>query len=65
MKQPKRQTIAAKLREMRSAAGLTQEALAEKLVVPLRTYHGWERGEAEPRAGVWERIKAITGSDMA
>lgn len=41
--------FAKRLTAARLAAGLTQAQLAEKLGVSLRTLHGWENGDTEPR----------------
>jgi len=56
---PRKPNVAAELRQMRAAAGLTQAKMARALGVSLRTYHGWECGKAEPRASLWERIKTL------
>lgn len=59
MAKKQRLKIAEQLRAFRASSGLNQTEMARVLRVPLRTYHGWERGEAEPRASVWEQIRAI------
>ena len=47
------------LREQRIAAGLTQEALARRAGLGVRTVQGLERGEGRPRAG---RTTSASGS---
>ena len=35
-------------REIRERAGLTQQAIADRFAIPLRTWQGWETGRACP-----------------
>ena len=44
------------LKELRIKSGLTQEQLAEKLNVNLRTYQGWEIGKSRPNYETLEKI---------
>lgn len=47
------------LKELRIKAGLTQEQLAKKLNVNLRTYQGWEIGKSRPKYEILQEIKVI------
>jgi transcriptional regulator with XRE-family HTH domain len=49
----------ARLRELREAAGLTQQQLADKVGCTWQTVSRWERGQAEPG---WTQILAISES---
>jgi transcriptional regulator with XRE-family HTH domain len=40
------------LKQAREKAGLTQEGLAERTGLPLRSIQNWEQGHRTPRAGV-------------
>jgi transcriptional regulator with XRE-family HTH domain len=40
------------LKQARERAGLTQEGLAEKTGLPLRSLQNWEQGHRTPRVGV-------------
>ncbi|HEY9674722.1 MAG TPA: helix-turn-helix transcriptional regulator [Waterburya sp.] len=46
------------LRPLRERAGLTQEELARRCGIPVRTYQRWETGETEARPSV-RQIKAL------
>lgn len=46
------------LRQLRQRAGLTQEELARRCGIPVRTYQRWETGETEARPSV-RQIKAL------
>lgn len=46
------------LRQLRERAGLTQEELARRCGIPVRTYQRWETGETEARPSV-RQIKAL------
>jgi transcriptional regulator with XRE-family HTH domain len=45
-----------RLRELREAAGLTQQALAERVGVKWETISRWERGDREPN---WSNILGL------
>lgn len=46
------------LRHLREQAGLTQEELARRSGIPLRTYQRWETGETLARPNI-KQIKAL------
>ncbi len=46
------------LRQLRERAGLTQEELARRCGIPVRTYQRWETGETTARPSV-RQIKAL------
>lgn len=48
----------------RTEMGLTQEELARRLGVPLRSYIRWEHGETRPSILARKRIKRIMGVEM-
>lgn len=43
-------TFSEELKEARRLTGLTQQALAKRLLIPIRTYESWEMGEKIPAA---------------
>lgn len=47
MKTPE-QHYAQKLKEARKAAGLTQQTMADRMLIPKRTIEDWERGVSAP-----------------
>lgn len=47
-----------RLRQLREKAGLTQEELARRCGIPLRTYQRWESGESPARPNI-PQIKAL------
>lgn len=47
------------IRHLRTARGLTQEQLAEKLFVTRQTVSAWETGRAQPDLETLERIAAL------
>lgn len=49
------------LKKKRLAAGLTQEELANKLLVSRYTIINWENGHSKPRAFLLERLSKILG----
>jgi transcriptional regulator with XRE-family HTH domain len=51
--------FAERLRELRSARGLTQTRLAELLGMPARSYNRWERGGHVPHLGMAIKIADI------
>jgi transcriptional regulator with XRE-family HTH domain len=53
------QEFARRLRDTRSARGLTQARLAEMLEVSPRVYNRWERGAAVPRLDTLVKIAEI------
>jgi transcriptional regulator with XRE-family HTH domain len=42
------ESMSARLKQMREAAGMTQAAVAQAAGVPLRTYQTWEQGVRTP-----------------
>ena len=46
------------LKQLRERASLTQEELARRCGIPVRTYQRWETGETEARPSV-RQIKAL------
>lgn len=49
------------LKEVRAAAGLTQQQMADKLNIGLRHYKKIEGGESEGSIRVWDTLEDITG----
>ena len=49
------------LKAARKAAGLTQQAIAEKLCVGLRHYKKIESGETLGSIDLWDKLEDITG----
>lgn len=49
------------IRRLRARAGLTQDALAEKLCVARQTVSSWETGRTEPDIGALEGLAAALG----
>jgi transcriptional regulator with XRE-family HTH domain len=52
------------LKRLREKAGLTQDALARKLTVSLRSLQNWEQGHREPSIGLLEDIAAAVGATV-
>ncbi len=52
------ENFGARLRELREAAGLTQQELASKAGVQWETISRWERGAREPS---WSNVLALAG----
>lgn len=52
------------IRYLRTARGLTQEQLAEKLFVTRQTVSAWETGRAQPDLETLERIAAALGAEV-
>lgn len=52
------------IRRLRSARGLTQEQLAEKLFVTRQTVSAWETGRAQPDLETLERIAAALETEV-
>lgn len=51
--------LAARLREFRERLGLTQEAIAEALDLPITTYQRYERGGSEPKTDTIRALAAM------
>lgn len=51
----------ARLRELRRAAGLSQEALASRLGMPQNSFSNWERGIASPGIEMTDEIARAIG----
>ena len=49
----------------RQAMGLTREAFADLLGVPLRTLEAWEQGRRQPSASALELLRALAESPLA
>ncbi|HXT36132.1 MAG TPA: helix-turn-helix transcriptional regulator, partial [Chloroflexota bacterium] len=58
-------TFGEMLGRYRRAAGLTQEALAERAGLGVRTLQGLERGESKPHWDTAERLAAALGLEDA
>lgn len=43
-------TFAEKLKAARAAAGLSQQAMADRMLIPKRTIENWEGGQRTPPA---------------
>ena len=54
--------FAARLRELRQAAGLTQAEAAERLGLPQQTISKWERGEHTPSLKQYPAIAKAYGN---
>jgi len=52
------------MREIRVAAGLSQERLARRLKVSKTQVQNWESGRQEPGAGNLLRFGEVTGADV-
>ena len=52
-------TIAERIRELRLAAALTQEAVAERAEVPVESLRGIEQGRRQP---TWPTLRRIAGA---
>lgn len=52
------------IRRLRTAKGLTQEQLAEKLFVTRQTVSAWETGKAQPDLETLERIAEALGTEV-
>jgi len=50
-----------RIKAMRRALGLTQEAFAARYAIPLGTIRGWEQGVTEPDATAKAYLRAIAG----
>jgi len=50
-----------RLKALRVAAGLSQQALARRLAVTLRTVRNWERGTSPPRFETGLRLARALG----
>jgi transcriptional regulator with XRE-family HTH domain len=60
-RQVARTGFSARLFEVRTAAGLTQEQAAHRLGVTLRTYHRWEANDGGPRGEQLARLCILFG----
>ncbi len=54
-----------RIKTLRQAMGLTQEAFAERYMIPLGTLRAWEQGAVEPDAAGRAYIRAIMGDPVA
>lgn len=57
-------TLSKNLRELRQAAGLTQEGLAEKLFVTRQTISNWETGRSEPDLEALDALARALGTEV-
>ncbi len=64
MARKKKPSVAA-IKAARSAAGLTQEAAAERIHGELRTWPDWEAGKAGMHPGLFELFLIKTGQPTA
>lgn len=58
-------TIAKRLQEMRTGAGLTKLDLAARAGIPMRTIHMYERGKATPGLGNLQAIARALKASLA
>jgi len=58
------QTIGDRLRQARERAGMTQEALADKLAVSHKTISAWERGRSGVGVAQLRQAAAVLGVDL-
>jgi len=56
---------APRVKTMRRALRLTQEAFAEWYMIPLGTLRDWEQGQSEPDAAGLAYLRAIRGNPEA
>lgn len=56
--------VSKNLRELRAAAGLTQDALAERLHVTRQTISNWETGRSEPDLQALEELATALNADV-
>jgi putative transcriptional regulator len=54
-----------RVKTMRRALRLTQEAFAERYMIPLGTLRDWEQGQSEPDAAGRAYLRAIRGNPEA
>jgi putative transcriptional regulator len=54
-----------RVRTLRRALGLTQEAFAARFHIPVGTLRDWEQGRAEPDQTAKAYLKAIAGNPQA
>lgn len=57
--------IGHKIREARTGAGLTQEALARAVGLTVSSVRGWEYAGAHPRPATLRKIAEATGQTVA
>ena len=56
--------ISKRIKELRTAAGLTQDELAEKLFVTRQAVSGWENHKTRPDIETLEKLAALFGMDI-
>ncbi len=56
--------ISKRIKELRTAAGLTQDELAEKLFVTRQAVSGWENHKTRPDIETLEKLADLFGMDM-
>ena len=60
-------SFAQKLKAARKAAGLTQQGMADRTLIPWRTLQDWERGVATPppyvQRFVLNELESLRGED--
>lgn len=59
--QLKNARLVPRVKTMRRALGLTQEAFSARYAIPLGTVRGWEQGVTEPDATAKAYLRAIAG----
>lgn len=52
------------IKQLRTARGMTQEALAQKLYVTRQTVSAWETGRSQPDLDALEQIAAALGAEV-
>ena len=57
-------TIGNNIKKLRTAQGLTQDQLAERLFVTRQTISSWERSASHPSLEQLEAIAAALGEDV-
>lgn len=53
-----------RLKQMRKASGLSQDAFSEKIGISLRAYQKYEQGESEPKIATLEKMSQILGCEI-
>jgi len=59
------ESLAARIRQLREAAGLSMDALATKAGVPMPTLRNWEQAKREPGVFAIEQLAAALGVSIS
>ena len=58
-------SLGSRIRDAREASGLSQQALAVRVGVSLRTVQWWERDDREPQLASVRKIALATGQSVS